>query len=172
MANSGSFKKGSTPWNKGKTLVPKDEQRKKRNTTARKNYQNNKEKKQQKSREWYKKNVEKERKRVKEERIRHKDRYEARDLAVKLEVLIHYSKGDKPACVCCGIDDSHEFLTIDHITSKKEMGKKSSDKGQKLYRRLKRERFPVGYQTLCWNCNSAKSDNGICPHQFLDGETL
>jgi len=172
MVNSGSFKKGRTPWNKGKTLVSKDEQRKKKNESARKRHAKNPEKYNKKSREKYWKNPEKERQRVKEERIRHKDRYEARDLAVKLEVLTHYSNGDKPACVCCGIDDSHQFLTIDHITSKKDMGHTSYHKGQHIYRKLVRENFPKGYQTLCWNCNSAKSNYGICPHKFLDGETL
>ena len=172
MGNPGSFKKGSTPWNKGKILVSKEEQQKKKNESARKRHAKDPEKHNKKSRDTYWKNPEKERERVKRERIRNKDKYQARDLAVKLEVLTHYSKGDNPACVCCGMDDSHEFLTMDHITSKKEMGKKLSDKGQKLYRRLKREGFPNGYQTLCWNCNSAKKDSGICPHQFLDGETL
>ena len=165
MGNSGSFKKGHIPHNKGKTLVSKEEQRNKRNESARKRHVKNPEKHNKKSREKYWKNPEKERKRVKEERIRNKEKYQARDLAVKLEVLTHYSKGDKLACSCCGINDSHEFLTLDHITNKKKMGHTSYHKGQHLYRKLKRENFPKGYQTLCWNCNSAKKDSGTCPHE-------
>ena len=94
MGNPGSFKKGSTPWNKGKILVSKEEQQKKKNESARKRHAKDPEKHNKKSRDTYWKNPEKERERVKRERIRNKDKYQARDLAVKLEVLTHYSKGD------------------------------------------------------------------------------
>ena len=71
------------------------------------------------------------------------------------------------ACVCCGEKLSHKFLALDHITSKKKMGQTGTKGGDVLYSRLVREGFPKGYQTLCHNCNAAKGETGICPHQLL-----
>ncbi len=31
---------------------------------------------------------------------------------------------------------------------------------------LKKHNYPKGFQVPCSNCNSTKSDNGICPHQL------
>ena len=80
--------------------------------------------------------------------------------------MAHYSKviskSDIPVCACC--KEKHiEFLTLDHINGRKSMNHKPSLKADKLCRTLKREGFPKGIQVLCWNCNSAKSDNGVCP---------
>ena len=90
-------------------------------------------------------------------------------LEIKTDVLRHYSKklsnSDIPCCRCC---DEHEFLiflTIDHITNRKNTTHKKSLVGRSMYRYLQKEGYPSGYQVLCWNCNSAKSDSGICPHK-------
>ena len=54
------FKKGQKPWNKGKILVPLDEQRKKLNKQARVSYAKNKDKMRKKNRTWYQKHKESE----------------------------------------------------------------------------------------------------------------
>ncbi len=74
-----------------------------------------------------------------------------RDLR-KIEVLTHYGNG-KCACVICG-ESRLACLSIDHIigngmAEKRKYGYKS---GQGIYRWLKRNGYPVGYQTLCMNC--------------------
>jgi len=88
---------------------------------------------------------------------------------VKYEVLYHYSKklsnSDIPCCNCCGEHDFLIFLTIDHITDRKNTTHKKGLGGDKIYRYLRRNGYPAGYQVLCVNCNSAKSDSGICPHK-------
>ena len=88
---------------------------------------------------------------------------------VKCEVLGHYSKilsnSDIPCCNCCGEHDFLIFLTIDHITNRKNATHKKGLGGDKIYRYLRRNGYPTGYQVLCVNCNSAKSDSGICPHK-------
>ena len=61
-----------------------------------------------------------------------------------------------------------EFLTLDHINGRKSMNHKPSLKAEKLCRRLKRDGYPKGIQVLCWNCNSAKSNNPFCPvHEWF-----
>jgi hypothetical protein len=35
-----------------------------------------------------------------------------------------------------------------------------------MYRWLAKKNFPEGFQVLCANCNVAKSQNGVCPHQY------
>ena len=86
------------------------------------------------------------------------------DAAIRLECLIHYS-GNPPFCVCCG-QTRIEFLAIDHIHSggtkhRKQIG----ESGQALTRWLKRNGFPLGFRTLCHDCNTSLGLYGYCPHQ-------
>jgi len=79
---------------------------------------------------------------------------------VKYEVLSHYSKklsnSDIPCCNCCGEHDFLIFLTIDHITNRKNTTHEKDLAGQSMYRYLRKNDYPTGYQVLCVNCNSAK----------------
>ena len=163
------FKKGQKPWNKGKILVPLDEQRKKINQRARERHAKNPEKFRKKGRVYYQKNRDKEIIRGKVYREKYKGTLEQRRLGIKLEALTHYSKiisnSDIPCCACCGENFSHKFLTLDHIKGKKSMGHKRGFGGEKIYRWAKRNDFPSGLQVLCWNCNAAKSNKGVCPHK-------
>ncbi len=64
-------------------------------------------------------------------------------------------------CKCCG-ERRPEFLTIDHVD-----GGGSAHRKQVgcVYRWLKRQGFPSGFQVLCYNCNCAKGFFGRCPHE-------
>ena len=55
--------------------------------------------------------------------------------------------------------DESPFVTRKNTTHKKGLS------GFALYRYLQKNGHPPGYQVLCVNCNSAKSDSGICPHK-------
>ncbi len=81
----------------------------------------------------------------------------------KIEVLSHYSKG-VPKCACCGFLDLNG-LSIDHIEARKKVKHRKGITSLNLYTWLRNNGFPKGYQVLCISCNSAKSDNGVCPHQ-------
>jgi len=90
----------------------------------------------------------------------------------KLEVYSHYSNG-VPKCACCGVNGI-EFLTVDHIITKLEMGKdpkmiekrfRAKLKGDALNLWLVTNNFPKGFQILCWNCNFAKGVFDECPHK-------
>ena len=101
----------------------------------------------------------------------------SRDKKIKNDVMVHYSKklsnSDVPCCNCCGENQFLVFLTIDHIKGWKnynepDLSKRKGAKrlgGKELYRYLQKNNFPSGYQVLCMNCNSAKSENEFCPHQ-------
>jgi hypothetical protein len=84
--------------------------------------------------------------------------------AVKERKTLILSKYGK-VCACCG--ESHEeFLTLDHPNNdgaahRKELGVSS---GSAFYSWIIKNGFPPGFQTLCWNCNCAKSRFGYCPH--------
>ncbi len=73
-------------------------------------------------------------------------------------------------CVCCG-ESSIRFLTIDHIEGngkehRQQLSKNGTFGGENFYRWLRKNGFPVGFQTLCFNCNIGKShNNNICPHK-------
>lgn len=82
---------------------------------------------------------------------------------IKACVLEHYGK----VCQCCG-EGNNAFLSVDHIDSdgakhRKEIGKSS---GIGFYSWLKKNNFPLGFQTLCFNCNIARHHHGgVCPHK-------
>jgi len=143
--------------------------REKQNKQARESYAKNKDKMRKKNRAWYQKHRDKEIIRGKVYREKYKGTLEQRRLGIKLEALTHYSKiisnSDIPCCACCGENFSHKFLTLDHIKGKKSMGHKRGFGGEKIYRWAKRNDFPSGLQVLCWNCNAAKSNKGVCPHK-------
>lgn len=75
------------------------------------------------------------------------------------------------ACTCCG-EAGVDFLTIDHINEDGAAHRRALSKstgrdlgGVHFYEWLVRERFPRGFQVLCWNCNISKHLNkGVCSH--------
>ena len=75
------------------------------------------------------------------------------NLELKKEVLSHYSKN--LSCVNCN-ESELEFLAIDHITSRKSVGHSRTFGSTAIYRWLKKQGFPSGYQVLCHNCNMIK----------------
>ena len=65
-------------------------------------------------------------------------------------------------CKCCNACDL-DVLSIDHINNNGAEHKKQIG-NVPLYRWLKRNEYPDGYQVLCMNCNVAKWIYGYCPH--------
>jgi hypothetical protein len=59
------------------------------------------------------------------------------------------------------------FLTIDHIHDDGAEKRRTVEPGTgiSLYRWLRKNSYPSGYQVLCFNCNQAKHIFGRCPHQ-------
>ncbi len=82
----------------------------------------------------------------------------AKEHPEKLDVLQHYGM----KCACCG-EETYEFLSIDHINGGGHQHKMKI--GNHLYRWLKKNNYPPGFQTLCHNCNAAKGFYGQCPHE-------
>lgn len=85
---------------------------------------------------------------------------------LKRLVIGHY--GGK--CACCG-EEQIEFLTIDHMNNDGSKHRKSlgirKGGGVKFYRWLRNNKFPPGFQVLCFNCNATKYLFGVCPHQRI-----
>lgn len=107
-------------------------------------------------------------KKIKEYRKRQNDRqyYKGYFKKIRMEVLSHYCNGEKPKCACCG-ENKYEFLAIDHIGGggRKHLKEKGIKAGN-LYRWLKKNKYPKGFQILCHNCNMAKGMYGYCPHKL------
>ena len=81
---------------------------------------------------------------------------------LKLEVFSAYG-GE---CACCG-ENNPIFLSIDHIKGGGTKHRNSISKNSiGLYRWLRKNNYPPGFQVLCFNCNRAKHFNGTCPHQL------
>jgi len=77
---------------------------------------------------------------------------------LKVEVLIHYGNGQLKCCwQDCDVVDV-DMLSLDHINNdgckeqdRKESGGRGQKKSKGIYRRVKREGYPSGFQTLCLN---------------------
>ena len=69
-------------------------------------------------------------------------------------------------CKCCG-ETKKLFLTLDHINGGGRQHRKEAGGGGKFtYRWVKRNKYPEGFQVLCYNCNCGRQRNGgICPHK-------
>ena len=77
-------------------------------------------------------------------------------LELRKQVMEHY--GGK--CQCCK-ESNIGFLTIDHIDGGGRLHRKNI---HNLYRWLRIQGFPPGFQVLCYNCNCSKGILGACPH--------
>lgn len=86
----------------------------------------------------------------------------------KLRDLVFETYGGY-VCKCCG-ETEPLFLQIDHVNNdgakhRKEVFGEKVGSGQRIYRWLRDNNFPEGFQVLCANCNLGKHRNGgICPH--------
>jgi hypothetical protein len=115
----------------------------------------------QKARDWRARNP---------EESRALNRRQLRELRVRnrKKVLDHYGR----SCACCG-ETEEIFLALDHVNEDGAAHRRSIDGkrkdgrgmgGSRMYAWVIRHGFPSWFQTLCHNCNWAKSHGG-CPHQ-------
>jgi hypothetical protein len=73
-------------------------------------------------------------------------------IGLKISILTHYGNG-KLVCVQCG-EKRLPCLSIDHVNND---GYTQKDlKGSHLYRKLRVLNYPLGFQTLCMNCQFIK----------------
>lgn len=77
----------------------------------------------------------------------------------RLSCFEHYGV----TCACCG-QPNLDYLTIDHVQGGGSEHKRQLGWGH-LPGWLRRNNYPAGFQTLCYNCNCAKGKLGYCPHK-------
>lgn len=101
----------------------------------------------------------------------HLDKYadaiSERNRKLKLETFNAYG-GPHCACLRCPQRELEmiSMLTIDHINGGGNKHRKEISKdrgGVCFYRWLKQNKYPPGYQVMCWNCNLSKR-YGPCEH--------
>lgn len=86
---------------------------------------------------------------------------------LRKEVFAHYGGA---VCNCCG-ETEPNFLALDHINNdgseqRRKLFGSSQGGGYGIYRWIRNNDYPDGYQVLCHNCNMGKKINGgICPHK-------
>ena len=102
---------------------------------------------------YYKKQWQKNKKKINEKRLKN-----------KILIINHYTNG-KNCCSCCG-ESVISMLTVDHINNDGNSHRKKIGNNTNLYKEIIYLKFPNSYQLLCWNCNMGKYlNNGTCPHQ-------
>lgn len=100
---------------------------------------------------------------IEHRRAYEREYYNKKNRETRNMVFDHYGR----QCVCCG-ESCFFFLTIDHIDNNgAEHRKQIGQWGAKnFYQWLRRNNFPEGFQTMCYNCNLGKNRNGVvCPHK-------
>lgn len=87
--------------------------------------------------------------------------------ALRVRVKTEVVNGYGGACTCCG-EDNLVFLTLDHINGDGAERRRQGEPkgGDALYRWAIKNKFPDDLQVLCYNCNCAKRDGEVCPHQL------
>jgi len=86
---------------------------------------------------------------------RNKKRKKASDSSVKKEVLAHYGPEGHLRCAWksgCSVTDV-DMLSLDHINDNgaEERRQNGGKGGVWFYRHLRKNNYPLGYQTLCFN---------------------
>ena len=79
----------------------------------------------------------------------------------KREVLTHYGQGNLECMICH--DTRIHVLTIDHIggNGKQHLKSVGIHNGVSLYRWLKKNGYPEGFRTLCFNCQILEYRRGM-----------
>jgi len=141
------------------------EHREKRRANAHRYYIENRETCREKCRKWQTENRERllawRRKRYRENFAKNQQRFadyeRKRNQSSKIEVMFSKYSNGTGKCVKCGEGDI-DVLCLDHIADngaahRLEIG---GHRGQQLYKMLKKQKYPEGYQVLCANCNLKK----------------
>jgi hypothetical protein len=115
------------------------------------------------SKEWYKNNKDRAKKRHKEWREKNREhcRQRAKEYikGYRRKVLDTYGR----KCVCCG-ETNEKFLSLDHKNNDGYKDRKKHGTGA-MYQLCIKRGFPSSYQILCYNCNMARAIYGECPHK-------
>lgn len=85
---------------------------------------------------------------------------------LRKRLLEHYGA----VCSCCG-ESEQSFLCIDHIDGGGEAHRKEVGFGTKFQWWLVKNEFPLGFQTLCHNCNQCIWARGRCAHKGTSTKT-
>ena len=80
------------------------------------------------------------------------------NLKLKTEVLSFYGKGECKCCVC-GMDNL-DCLSLDHLNNNGYEHRKVL-RSNSIYKFVRKNGFPEGYQTLCMNCQWIKKAEHI-----------
>lgn len=80
-------------------------------------------------------------------------------MELKVEILTHYGRG-KLRCVTkgCAVTDI-DMLTLDHIEDNGAEHRRTLGNKSRVYRSLKQQNYPEGFQTLCANHQLKKRDS-------------
>lgn len=84
-----------------------------------------------------------------QQKLERQDKALERNRQIRLEVLRYYGNGQL-ACSQCS-EKRIECLSIDHINGNGSAHRKTLG-GDNIFRWLKRNSYPLGFRTLCMNC--------------------
>ena len=114
------------------------------------------------SKQWAKNHPDKVREYTRKNSEKIKKASKKRDKELRYDAIKYYSK-NRFECRCC-LESNYDFLTIDHVNNNGVEHRKQDPKANHLYRWLKNNKYPKGFQVLCYNCNVSIFRLGKCFH--------
>lgn len=84
--------------------------------------------------------------------------------AVRKALRMQFIEAYGGKCICCGITE-WQFLTVEHINRDGKAHRQIYRSSAQVLADLRRRGWPKeGYELLCFNCNRARWEHGVCPH--------
>ena len=102
--------------------------------------------------------------RTKDWRLKNMPRHRLNTAAHRRRLKHSVMQGYGGKCTCCG-ETEIAFLTIEHLNGGGRKHFKEAGSSQGVYRDVIARGFPPEFTVLCMNCNHAKRNGHVCPHE-------
>ena len=159
MGNSGSFKLGTPAWNKGKpwseetrSKMSLGQRARPKKTTCKNGHEYTPENTYIRANGWRQCRICQNMGWLAQPQDKKRKKWMNRNAYLKEDVLTHYSPNETLKCSWAGCEVSDvDMLSLDHVDNDGAEHRKTCMSGLATYKWIRRNSYPSGFQTLCFN---------------------